>query len=200
MAVAIVPAAGASRRMGSPKPLLPFGGGSVLGAVAAALAGGGASETVVVVGGPDAAALDRHAAALGLRRAVNPDPARGMLSSVLAGLEALGGAGAIARRGEPLLVCPADLPALSAATVRAVVDRLEAGAALAVAVHSGRRGHPLGIAARLAPEIESLDPAVGLRQLLDRHRDEVAEVPVDDPGAVDDADTPADYRRLLGRR
>jgi len=199
VAVAIVPAAGASRRMGSPKPLLPFGGGSVLGAVAAALAGGGAREVVVVVG-PEAEALDRHAAALGLRRAVNPDPARGMLSSVLAGLEALGGAGAIARRGEPLLVCPADLPALSAATVRAVVDRLEAGAALAVAVHSGRRGHPLGIAARLAPEIESLDPAVGLRQLLDRHRDEVAEVPVDDPGAVDDADTPADYRRLLGRR
>jgi len=199
MAVAIVPAAGASRRMGRPKALLPFGGTSVLGAVAAALAGGGAGETVVVVG-PGDAALDRHAAGLGLRRAVNPDPSRGMLSSVLAGLEALGGGASVARRGAPLLVCPADLPALSAATVRAVLDRLESGAALAVPVHRGRRGHPLGIAARLAPEIEALDPAVGLRQLLDRRRDEVAEVPVDDPGAVDDADTPDDYRRLLGRR
>lgn len=199
MTVAIVPAAGASRRMGRPKPLLPFAGTSVLGAVAAALTGGGAGEVVVVLA-PDATAIDRHATDLGLRRATNPDPARGMLSSVLAGLEALGGAGAIGVDGEPLLVCPADLPALTAATVRALLDALADGAGLAVPVHDGRRGHPLAIAALLVPEIETLDPEVGLRQLLRRHSDELVEVAVDDPGAVRDADTEEAYRELLGDR
>lgn len=198
-ALAVIPAAGRSRRMGRPKPLLPFGDTTVLGAVAAALAGGGARE-VVVVAAPDDRALARHATRLGLACAVNPDPSRGMLSSVLAGIEALGGAAALARRGEPLLVCPADLPALAPATVRAVLDALAAGAALALPVHRGRRGHPLGIAPRLAAEIATLDLAAGLRQLLDRHPGELAEIPVDDPGAVDDVDTPDDYRRLRGRR
>jgi molybdenum cofactor cytidylyltransferase len=81
--------------------------------------------------------------------------------------------------------------------VRAVLDALAAGAVLAVPVHRGRRGHPLGIAPRLAAEIETLDPTAGLRQLLDRHPGELAEVAVDDPGAVADLDTPDDYRRLV---
>jgi molybdenum cofactor cytidylyltransferase len=67
---------------------------------------------------------------------------------------------------------------------------------LAVPVHAGRRGHPLAVAPRLVSEIPGLDPAVGLRQLLERRPDEVVEVPVDDPGAVRDLDTPDDYERL----
>lgn len=199
MAIAIVPAAGASRRMGRPKPLLPFAGTSMLGAVAAALEGGGARQVVVALA-PDADAIRRHVDDLGLRSAVNPEPERGMLSSVVAGLEELDGGEAIGRRGEPLLICPADLPALTAATVRAVVEAVEEGALLAVPVHGGQRGHPLGIAASLVSEIETLDPAVGLRQLLERYSEELVEVEVDDPGAVRDADTDEDYRELLGDR
>lgn len=194
--VAVIPAAGRSRRMGRPKPLLPFGDGTVLGAVAAALRGGGAGE-VMVVTAPGDRALERLAGRLGLRSTTNPDPSRGMLSSVRAGIEALGGAGELARRGAPLLVCPADLPALRAGTVRAVLAAIGEGAGLAVPVHGGRRGHPLAVAPRLAAEIGSLDLSSGLRGLLDLHPDELTRVPVDDPGAIDDADTPADYDRLL---
>lgn len=197
-AVAVIPAAGESLRMGRPKPLLPFGGGTVLGAVAAALAAGGAGE-VVVVTAPGDRALARLVERLGLRRAVNTDPSLGMLSSIQAGIAALGGGVALARRGAPLLVCPADLPGLAAATVRALLAALDGGAALAVPVVGGRRGHPLAVAPRRVSEIEALPLAGGLRRLLDLHPDELAEVAVDDPGAVEDADTPEDYRRLLGR-
>lgn len=216
MAAAVVPAAGRSRRMGRPKLLLPFGAGTVLGATLAALAAGGARR-IAVVGRPDDRDLDawlRRGAASELARrlrlsgapgpdllrAINPEPERGMLSSVFAGLEALGGAGAESDAEEVVLVCPADLPALSPATVAAVLERSAAGAALALPVHGGRRGHPLAIGPALLREVPALDLAVGLRQLLERHPGEVAEVAVDDSGCLRDVDTPEDYRALAGRR
>lgn len=203
MTTAIVPAAGRSRRMGRPKLLLPFGEGTVLGATVAALAAGGADRIVVVTRRDDRrlAAWLRHGAAreavkpAALVLAVNPDPDRGMLSSILAGLEAVGGG----ELREPVLVCPADLPALSPGTVRAVVEALaSSGRPLAVPTHEDRRGHPLAVAPRLLPEIAALDLDVGLRQLLERHPDDVLEVRVDDPGCIRDVDTPADYRELSG--
>lgn len=202
--VAVLPAAGASRRMGEPKLVLPFGpGGStggttVIGATLAALLNGGAGRACVVTR-PDDDELRRRLRDLpGVLPAINPEPERGMLSSILAGLAALGGPEALRARGEALLVSPADLPALSAETVAAVVSALEAGAGLAVPVHTtGKRGHPLGIAPRWIAELPGLDPEVGLRQLLDRAAaQEVVEVPVDDPGCVRDVDTPEDYKSL----
>ncbi|HEX8354014.1 MAG TPA: NTP transferase domain-containing protein, partial [Pyrinomonadaceae bacterium] len=47
---AILLAAGRSRRMGAFKPLLPFGGVSVVEACVAALRGAGVAEVSVVVG------------------------------------------------------------------------------------------------------------------------------------------------------
>jgi molybdenum cofactor cytidylyltransferase len=202
--VALVPAAGASRRMGRPKLTMAWGEGSVVGRVVSALAEGGAGRISLVVGPREedgaraAAELRDFGRTRGLVVAENPEPERGMLSSILCGLEALGGADALRRRGVGLLVSPADLPALRGETVAAVVAALRAGAALAVPVHGGRRGHPLGIAPALLGELAELDPGVGLRQLVERHARRVVEVAVDDPGAVHDVDTPEDYRRLAG--
>jgi molybdenum cofactor cytidylyltransferase len=209
MTLAIVPAAGSSRRMGRPKLLLPWGATTVLGAVVAALRGAGVEAPLLVlgpagagsaVGGPagtgsaQAEPLRAWAAAAGLPIAENPYPERGMLSSIQAGLDALGGGEALARRGEVLLVCPADLPALRASTVRGLLAGLHAaGAPLALPRHRGRNGHPLAIAPHLLPEIAHLDPAIGLRQLRDRHAAQLLALDVDDPGCVADVDTPGDY-------
>lgn len=224
MPVAIVPAAGASRRMGRPKLLLPVEGGeTVVGATVRPLIEGGAERVCLVIGPyggrpgdeRDARRLHDWALGRGLTVTVNPDPERGMLSSVLEGLEALGGADALADTGQILLVTPADLPGLRPSTVRALLRaltrdeardqaraRLEAPAPLAVPVVLSegrtRRGHPLAIAPRLLPELAGLDLHAegGLRQLLDRHPDEILEVQVDDPGCVHDVDTPEDYRKV----
>ncbi|HYG64534.1 MAG TPA: nucleotidyltransferase family protein [Thermoanaerobaculia bacterium] len=202
MAVAVLPAAGASRRMGRPKLLLPVGDTTLVGAVAASLRRAAVSP-IVLVTAPDAnggALRDwaRGAGIEGLRVAVNPAPERGMLSTIREGIAALGGAADLAERGEILLVTPADLPGLRPESVRQLLHFMVTadGTALAVPVHRGRRGHPLAIAPFLIPEIGELDPDVGLRQLLDRHADEVIEVEMDDPGVVEDVDTPEDYARL----
>ena len=190
MTVALLPGAGASRRMGRPKLLLPYRNGTLVGAVVDALRGGGVSKIVLVtsLGDEDLRAWAREA---GVLTAVNPDPERGMLSSLQEGIAALG------KIDEILLVSPADLPALQPETVAALVRRMEeTGAPLAVPVYRGKRGHPLAIAPALIPEIGTLDAKVGLRQLRDRHEDRLLEVEVEDAGVVEDVDTPEEYARI----
>jgi molybdenum cofactor cytidylyltransferase len=200
MTLAVVPAAGSSRRMGRPKLLLPYSGtagtSTIVESLVAALRAGGASP-VVMVTSPGDEDLQRIMEGAGCLVAVNPDPERGMLSSIREGIAALGGARALAERGEVLLVAPADLPALRPATVAELLwRRAAAEALLAVPTFQGKRGHPLAIAPALLPEIETLDLAVGLKELLERHAAAVLEVPVNDSGAVRDVDTPEDYARL----
>ncbi len=200
MPIAVLPAAGSSSRMGQPKLLLPYENETVIGAVVTALRGGGVEDIVVVID-PDDRGLAQWAGNHQVGFTLNPDPGRGMLSSIQAGIESLGGGAAVAGRGEVLLVCPADLPALRPATVSHLLARQgESGAALVVPVHRGRRGHPLLVAARLVPEIGSLDAGIGLRQLLERHAEDLLEIDVPDPGVVQDVDTLQDYRHLLGGR
>jgi molybdenum cofactor cytidylyltransferase len=185
--------------MGRPKLLLPFRGEPLVAAVVAALRAGGVAGIVLVTAADDDELRD-WARQAGVATAVNPAPERGMLSSIQEGIAALGGVDALARRGDVLLVSPADLPWLDPRSVAELLRRMAAVAApLAVPVYQGQRGHPLALAPALIPEIPHLDPDIGLKQLRDRHEAELLEVPVDDPGVVADVDTPADYERLEKR-
>jgi molybdenum cofactor cytidylyltransferase len=209
---AVIPAAGRSRRMGRPKLLLPFGASTVLGSLVTALTEGGVDPVLLVLAPAERsdadAALHRFAREKRLETALNPEPERGMLSSIQTGVAALPPR-FVDAPGATLLITPADLPALSPATVARLIEAREtAGAPLAVPViepgvetevgEQGRRrrGHPLAIAGALVPEIAELDPRVGLRQLLERHAAELLEVPVADPGAVRDVDAPEDLATL----
>jgi molybdenum cofactor cytidylyltransferase len=199
MPVALLPAAGASRRMGRPKLLLPYLEGTIAGALVASLQAAGV-ETIALVTAPGDAALQDWACAAGLLVAVNPDPERGMLSTIQEGIAALGGAPMLAGRGETLVVSPADLPAVRPETIAEVIRRRAAARApLALPVWQGRHGHPLVMAPELIPEICDLDSAAsnGLRQLRDRHAAATLWIEVDDPGVVQDVDTPEDYRALV---
>ena len=212
-AAAIVPAAGASTRMGRPKLLLPWGQSTVLESTLAALREGGVPTIVVVLAplGPLAGWLPPP----GVRTAVNPEPASGMLSSVLVGLAALAAAGGTSARVEgasalsgehvdapasapdPLLVCPADLPALRASTIAALLAAYRERGGVVVPRHGRRRGHPLLIAPRWQARLpEIAHHQTGLRRILELAAGAVHEVPVDDPGSIRDVDTPEDYATL----
>ena len=186
MIAAVVLAAGASARMGEPKALLERPDGRrYVEAIAATGREAGCDEIVVVLGPPHGERI-RAALPPAAKVAWNPDPARGMLSSVQVGIAALSHAVTAA------LIWPVDIPFVAAATVRTLV--MHAGT-IVVPVHNNRGGHPLFVARACFAEIAALDPARGLKALLDAHRAEVVRLPVDDPGVLVDVDTPEDYAR-----
>jgi len=194
MAIALLPAAGASRRMGRPKLLLPFGSSTVIGSLVASFRAAGI-ERIVVVAAPGDLPLQDWVRRSGLILAINSDPERGMLSSIQEGLAAIGG---VLRWREPLLISPADLPALQPETIRATLAALRAsGIALAWPTYRGKNGHPLAIAPEAVAEIPTLDSAIGLKQLRERFAGRTIEVAVDDAGAVSDVDTAEEYEALF---
>jgi CTP:molybdopterin cytidylyltransferase MocA len=184
MIAAVVLAAGASSRMGEPKALLTRSDGKrYVDAIAATARAAGCGHVVVVVGPPHGDAIR---AQTGEATAWNPDPARGMLSSVQAGIAAL------PSHAEAALVWPVDIPFVRVDSVRALVVH---DGTIVVPVHNARGGHPLRVARAHFAEIATLDPARGLKALLDAHRGEVVRLFVDDAGVLVDVDTPDDYAR-----
>jgi molybdenum cofactor cytidylyltransferase len=91
------------------------------------------------------------------------------------------------------LILPADMPLIRAASIRAVADALDEHA-VAHSQYRGRRGHPVGFAAELYPDLIALDGDEGARRLLARYPAHAVEV--DDAGVLVDIDLPADLERL----
>ncbi|MEW5911414.1 MAG: DVU_1551 family NTP transferase [Thermodesulfobacteriota bacterium] len=187
---AIVLAAGRSGRMGRLKPLLPLGPQTVLARVVDTCRQAGLG-TVLVVLGHHAAELAPAVAALGLQPVYNPQPERGMFSSLLAGVAAL------PPQARAFLVLPVDLPLVRVHTLRRLLEAWQEGRGpMLVPTFLGRRGHPPLLDAGLAPALAAWSGPNGLRGFLEQ-RAEVVEVPAADRFLRLDLDTPQDYQRLL---
>jgi molybdenum cofactor cytidylyltransferase len=198
MVPGIILAAGESSRMGRPKALLPFGdsGRSFVQHIAQALCDGGVEEALVV-GRADDEALQGELArvACPCRYVVNPDPGRGQLSSLLCGLDVADRPGVTG-----VLVTPVDVPFVSPAIVRALLERFGTARALVVrAVHAGRHGHPVIFSRAIFADLRRADPARGAKAVLHAHASAIVDVETDSPGVTEDVDSPADYDRLFPR-
>ena len=190
----MVLAAGASLRMGKgrQKLLLGLGGRPMVRWVVEA-ATQCSAEKVVVITGQDhdeiAQAL-RHGPNVDLIR--NPDPSRGMLSSVRCGLEGMPSPAGVA-------VLLGDQPGVRSDLIDAVVQAWhQSEQTIAVPTHGGRRGHPLVFDGQYREEISTRFDAVGLRGLLASHPEQVLEVPWPSSDVLQDIDTPADFAALRG--
>jgi len=197
MIPAIVLAAGKSSRMGRPKAALPLpGGDTFITRIVRTFKEAGVEDVVVVVGHDATAVIDAFAAAdLDARFVENPDYEQGQLSSLLAALKVIDRPGVVAA-----LMTLVDVPLVSAATVRAVVDRYRSTRAPVVRpVRGSDHGHPVLIDRSLFDAIRRADPAVGAKAVIRANVSEAGDVAVDDAGAFADADTPEDYKRLTGQ-
>ena len=184
---AIILAAGESRRMGQPKALLPFRGGSFVSVLAETLTAH--CSPVCAVFGADAKRLMNVAPSYVLA-AENPNYAQGMLTSLQAGLRALGDL------PDRVLFTLVDHPAVAAGTIRAL---LASAAEIAIPKFNGKRGHPVLIRRRIAEEILAEPSTSRLNAVMDRHAAEIHYLDLDDSGITDDIDDPAAYRNLLNR-
>ncbi len=192
-AAAVVLAAGEARRFGGPKLTMAFGGSTVLGSAVSALVGAGVGPILVVCAG-NAREVKRALGDHDVRLVPNPDPARGMLSSIQAGVAALPGG------VRSFLVVLGDQPRIRAKHVRRLLDAHEAaGGGITVPTHGGKRGHPVAFDRRYRDEILDLDTSRTLRDLIHAHAGEVVEVEMSSDAVTRDIDTESDYRDELGR-
>lgn len=205
---ALILAAGESRRMGSPKALLPYGSARGEGDATTFLEhllhvfAGSKAAPVLVVLGHDASRIREALAGTGTgtaaRFVLNDRYREGMLSSIRAGIDALE---ALDDPGlEGVLVHPVDIPSVSREVVDLVIERFEqTRPPIVLPVHAGRRGHPVLFARGVFDEIRRAPEPVGARQVVWDHGADLLEVDVGDPGIHRDVDTPEDFRRFRRR-
>jgi CTP:molybdopterin cytidylyltransferase MocA len=195
---AIVLAAGKSSRMGRPKAILPLDGDTFLTRIVRTFADAGVEDIVVVVGHDADAIVASFATVDGVaaRFVDNPDYEQGQLSSLLTGLRLVDRPGVVG-----VLMTLVDVPLVSAATVRAVVDRYRTTRAPIVRpVQGNRHGHPVFIDRSLFDALRHADPSAGAKPIIRANVSPAGDVVVDDDGAFADADTPDDYERLVRRQ
>jgi molybdenum cofactor cytidylyltransferase len=188
---AIILAAGAGRRMGRPKALLKLESGppSSAGpptflerAVAICREGGCHPIQVVILPDAELVALVRS---LPVQISVNPDPERGMFSSVKIGLEE-----AMSERVQGVVIHPVDHPHVLGSTVAAVIAALAEDDAWVVPCREGRPGHPIGLGHRVARALLNVSDALTLRAALEQVGARRVDVDVDDPGILENVNTP----------
>jgi CTP:molybdopterin cytidylyltransferase MocA len=196
--VGIVLAAGEGLRIGQPKAWLRTNrpGECFFGRACSLLAAAGVDRIVgIIPAGGEAAG---HRAAPAAILLVNPWPEKGQLSSLQLGLAA---AGALELDAEAAVVLPVDVPLVTEATVRALLDRWhESHPPIVRPVNpAGQHGHPVLFSRTLFDALLSADPSDGAKPIVRGRASAAGDVVVDDPGAFLDIDTAGDYERAFHR-
>jgi molybdenum cofactor cytidylyltransferase len=186
---AILLAAGESRRMGYPKPLLRLGSRTFVEILAAAMLQS-AARLIVVVGAHAGAVRGPIPADPRIAVVDNAHYLRGQLSSIKAALPH------ISADAGGVLIHLVDHPMVRAETFAALIDGYRRlGSPIVIARYQGRRGHPVLFARLVLGELAAAPEDQGARVVVDRDPARVAYVDVDDPGVLIDLDTPEDLER-----
>jgi molybdenum cofactor cytidylyltransferase len=186
----VVLAAGSASRFGSDKRThrLPEGESLLQATVAKYV--DQFPELVVVLRPEDHALADR------LMRRFDPDTVTivfaqdarlGMGHSLAAGIRA-------AKEWDFAFVALGDMPFVKPQTLAALGRAMADAGQLAIMqpVHAGQPGHPVGFGRRHFPALRKLTGDEGARQLVKAAAGHLVRVEVDDPGVLQDVDTPAD--------
>lgn len=187
----VIVAAGSSTRMGEPKQLLTIGGRPMLQWVVDAAEASKLNEVVVVVGPAGEGIQDE----IQLKRAswaLNPDPARGTMSSLRAGVAA-------AEPADAVMKLVGDQPEVTAAIIDTlIVSWATRPHRASVVRYRDGIGHPIlvsmsALSAMLTREGDRL-----LWQLIERDDDTVDRLEIDRLRPID-VNTPADARAAAAR-
>jgi CTP:molybdopterin cytidylyltransferase MocA len=193
----VILAAGASRRMGRPKQLLPFAEKPLLQHVIDAAAASALDEVIVVLGANAVEIRDALVlpASGKVRIVVNAAHAKGLAESVRCGLAA------VAARASDVAILLGDQPRMSASLIdQVLMAHVAAGKPATRPVFGAgdarTPGHPVVLSRALWPALRDLRGDEGARALLAERPEQVSEVRIIAPAPAD-IDTPEDYARAL---
>lgn len=192
MMSALILAAGQSKRYGKNKLLLPVGGNSVIGRVVESFLASDLSEVILVLGFESNLVKGRITNYPRLKIVENSGYHKGMATSIKAALPYLN------FKTEAIMVALGDQPLISGDLINHIISVYDQCGKKILAPHyQGRRGHPVIVDLSFREEIEELEGDVGLREILNRHPDDVFAYHTNDPSVIFDVDTPEDYQRLF---
>lgn len=188
---AIVLAAGFSSRMEQFKPLLPIAGETITDHVISLFLRN--EIPVHLVTGWRQKELLAGIRSRQITVVENPDYARGMFTSVQAGIRSLPPV-------EGFFILPVDIPLIKPFTVK-YLSRTAAGnpGKILYPVFGGKRGHPTLVPSTLIPSILEWQKDGGLKALLESRGNITLEIKVADRNMLYDIDTPEDYQNMLAR-
>ena len=184
---AIILAAGSSIRMGRQKLLLPYHDSTMIETVIDNVLGSRIDKVMVVLGS-DSDEITRTIGQKPVEICINPQPEKGMLSSVLCGFKA------IPEEANAALVYLGDQPNIPPPITNTILEAYNEDLhGIVIPVHNHRRGHPLLVDLKYRRDLIKLDLEKGLRSLMHLFPEDVLEVEVDEPGILVDIDTREDY-------
>jgi len=184
---AIILAAGESKRMGSPKMLLDFGGRKMIEMAISNVTQSNVDNTVVVLGAHRNEIL-KVVGSLPVIFCNNENYSDGMLSSVKCGLSCL------PEHLKAVMVFQGDQPFIDFQVTNMVINAYRSsGKGIVIPVCDGKRGHPLLLDYKYIEQIGKLDNKIGLRELAMKFPEDIFEVETGNRRIFRDFDTYDDY-------
>jgi molybdenum cofactor cytidylyltransferase len=191
---AIILAAGASTRMGTPKQLLPWQGQSLLRSITETAIAAHCHPIIVVLGAYSAQ-IKPELCNLPVQVVDNPEWQTGMGSSISKGVQALLNQNIIID-ATILLLC--DQPLVSQHTIQQMKSIYEAtNQSIVASTYENTVGAPVLFQAKLFPELANLHQLEGAKTVIQRHIGSVAMF--DFPQGAIDLDSPQEYQLMLKR-
>jgi molybdenum cofactor cytidylyltransferase len=186
--------------MGTDKALLPWPPGetqqSFLSAAIRLL--NAFNDMVIVVAGNNEASLAPAVYATSALLVRNPAPERGQLSSLQVGLEEV-----LNQGRDAAMITLVDRPPVAAATIKLLSAAFEAALAqgkwAVVPEYQGQHGHPILIGREMIEAFLRAPASSTARDVEHLNLAHVQYVPVDDPHAAANVNTPEDYAALASK-
>jgi CTP:molybdopterin cytidylyltransferase MocA len=192
MLAAVILSGGASRRMGSPKALVPYQGRSFLEHLLQATKHEKIGVRRVVLGA-DVTAIAETVSLRADEIVVNEDWEKGQLSSIQAALRSLPSG------TDGILLCLIDHPLVSRELVGDLIERFySADQPIVLPVYKGLRGHPVIFAEKLYEELLVAPLETGARAVVWAHGDEVSEMDTIEEGCVLNLNDPDALAQVRG--
>ena len=193
MIAGIILSAGESKRMGTPKQLLPWRKTFILQQVIENAQASRLGMILLVLGSHADEIAGKIKISSKTRIVVNQDYKEGMSSSVKCGVNNA------PAETEAYMFLLGDQPSIDPDIINKLIDCYQTDKhGIIIPVYDGRRGHPVVFDVKYKQELLAIGDG-GAKIVVGNHIRDILEVHVDSVDVLTDIDTPQDYRNAIGQ-